>query len=66
MGAKLHVSKGKKPRSPIKVPKFKLSGEGCEFPMTSRMLAYKQPSFKKCVIAYWQREFAPRMNGAQA
>ena len=29
------------------------------------MLAYKQPSFKKCVIAYWSRGPAPIMNGTK-
>ena len=29
------------------------------------MLAEKQPSFKKCVIAYWSSNRAPIMNGSK-
>ena len=33
--------------------------------MTTRMLAQKQPPFKKCVIAYWSSTLAPKMNGTK-
>lgn len=29
--------------------------------MTARMLAWRQPPFKKCVTAYWPRNLAPKM-----
>ena len=37
--AKLHRSKGKQPRSPSKVPKLRLSGEGSAMAYTTRRLA---------------------------
>src|SRR5262245_48481518 len=42
-----------------------LSAKGSWIPKTARMLAYKQPPFKKCVIAYWSRSPAPIMNGTK-
>ena len=39
MGAKLHQSKGKQPRSLSKVPKSKLSVKGGENSLTTRRLA---------------------------
>ena len=39
MGAKLHQSKGKQPRSPTKVPKFMLSVKGGVATATTRRLA---------------------------
>ena len=39
MGAKLHWSKGEKPRSPSKVPKSRLSVKGGEITYTTRRLA---------------------------
>ena len=33
------LSKGKQPRPPAKVPKLRLSGKGCGFAKTARMLA---------------------------
>jgi len=59
MRSKLHQSRGKQPSSSVKVPKYSLSGKGCGVPWTSSMLAQKQPSFKECVIAHWQRNSAP-------
>ena len=58
------MSKGIKPRPPSKVPKDRLSGKGCEFTITTRMLAQRQPSFKECVTALWSSDFAPKMIGA--
>ena len=52
MGDNVHARKEKSPRSPIKVPKFVLSGKGCGVVKTARRLAQKQPSFKECVIAH--------------
>lgn len=60
------MSKGNQPRPSAKVPKDRLSGKGCEFAKTTRMLAQRQPSFKECVTAHWSSGFAPKMNGAQA
>ena len=39
MGAKLHQSKGKQPRSSSKVPKFLLSVKGGDLTYTTRRLA---------------------------
>ncbi len=52
VGDNVHTRKEKSPRSPIKVPKFVLSGKGCRVVKTARRLAQKQPSFKECVIAH--------------
>ena len=60
------MSKGIQPRLSAKVPKDRLSGKGCEFTKTTRMLAQRQPSFKECVTAHWSSDFAPKMIGAQA
>ena len=60
------MSKGIQPRLSAKVPKDRLSGKGCGFTKTTRMLAQRQPSFKECVTAHWSSDFAPKMNGAQA
>ena len=60
------MSKGYQPRLSAKVPKDRLSGKGCGFTKTTRMLAQRQPSFKECVTAHWSSDFAPKMNGAQA
>jgi hypothetical protein len=60
------LSKGIQPRPPAKVPKNRLSGKGCDFALTTRMLAQRQPSFKECVTAHWSSDFAPKMTGAQA
>ena len=51
-GDNVRTGKEKSPRSPIKVPKFVLSGKGCRVVKTARRLAQKQPSFKECVIAH--------------
>ncbi len=58
------MSKGYQPRLSAKVPKDRLSGKGCGFTKTTRMLAQRQPSFKECVTAHWSSDFAPKMNGA--
>ena len=58
------MSKGIQPRPSAKVPKDMLSGKGCEFALTTRMLAQRQPSFKECVTAHWSSVLAPKMNGA--
>ena len=60
------MSKGHQPRLSAKVPKDRLSGKGCGFTKTTRMLAQRQPSFKECVTAHWSSDSAPKMNGAQA
>ena len=60
------MSRGIQPRLSAKVPKDRLSGKGCGFTKTTRMLAQRQPSFKECVTAHWSSDFAPKMNGAQA
>ena len=60
------MSQGIQPRPSVKVPKDMLSGKGCGFTITTRMLAQRQPSFKECVTAHWSSDFAPKMNGAQA
>ena len=59
MGDNVLAREEKSPRSPIKVPKFVLSGKGCGVVKTARRLAQKQPSFKEkqpsfkeCVIAH--------------
>ena len=39
MGDNVHARKEKSPRSPIKVPKFVLSGKGCGVVKTARRLA---------------------------
>ena len=39
MGDNVHMRKEKSPRSPIKVPKFVLSGKGCRVVKTARRLA---------------------------
>ena len=39
MGDNVHTRKEKSPRSPIKVPKFVLSGKGCGVVKTARRLA---------------------------
>ena len=65
MGDKFHWSRGKQPRISDKVPKSILSGKGGEISMTTRRFAWRQPSFKECVIAHWSRNLAPRMIGAQ-
>ena len=49
MGDNVLAREEKSPRSPIKVPKFVLSGKGCGVVKTARRLAQKQPSFKECV-----------------
>ena len=41
------LSKGKQPRSTAKVPKYRLSGKGCDDAETTRMLAQKQPRIKR-------------------
>jgi hypothetical protein len=43
-----------------------LSGKGCGFTKTTRMLAQKQPPLKECVIAHWSSGAAPKMTGAKA
>ena len=58
------MSKGIQPRLSAKVPKDRLSGKGCGLTKTTRMLAQRQPSFKKCVTAYWSSDSAPKMYGA--
>ena len=45
-------TKGKQPRSPIKVSKFVLSVKRSENTKTARMFAQRQPSFKECVTAH--------------
>ena len=52
MGDNVLAREEKSPRSPIKVPKFVLSGKGCGVVKTARRVAQKQPSFKECVIAH--------------
>ena len=64
MRDKLQASRGNQPRSPVKAPKHRLSGKGCEFALTTRMLAQRQPSFKECVTAHWSSDFAPKIIGA--
>ena len=59
------MSKGRQPRPPVKVPKDRLSGKGCETTLTTRMLAQRQPSFKECVTAHWSSDFAPKIIGAK-
>ena len=39
VGDNVHTRKEKSPRSPIKVPKFVLSGKGCGVVKTARRLA---------------------------
>ena len=39
VGDKLHWSRGKQPRSPVKAPKGVLSGKGCGIAKTARRLA---------------------------
>ena len=41
------MSKGKQPRSTAKVPKYRLSGKGCDDAKTTRMLAQKQPLIQR-------------------
>jgi hypothetical protein len=60
------LSKGHQPRLSAKVPKDRLSGKGCGFTKTTRMLAQRQPSFKECVTAHWSSDFALKIIGAQA
>ncbi len=64
-GDKFRWSRGKQPRAQDKVPKFILSGKGGGFSMTTRRFAWRQPSFKECVIAHWSRRSAPIIIGAQ-
>ena len=59
MGAKFHNTRGKQPRSLVKVPKYMLSGKGGEISQTARRFAQRQQSFKECVTAHWSRDFAP-------
>ena len=59
------MSKGHQPRLSAKVPKDRLSGKGCGFTKTTRMLAQRQPSFKECVTAHWSSDFAPKIIGAK-
>ena len=59
------MSRGKQPRPPAKVPKDRLSGKGCDFALTTRMLAQRQPSFKECVTAHWSSDLAPKIIGAK-
>ena len=58
------MSKGYQPRPSAKVPKDRLSGKGCGFTKTTRMLAQRQPSFKECVTAHWSSDSAPKIIGA--
>ena len=53
------MSRGKEPRPPAKVPKYRLSGKGSEITETARRLAQKQPPFKECVTAHWPSDAAP-------
>ena len=64
------MSKGKKPRPSVKVPKYGLSGKGSGFAQTARRLAQKQPSFKESVTAHWPitrkgASLRRKFNGAQ-
>ena len=58
------MSQGIQPRPSVKVPKDRLSGKGCGFTKTTRMLAQRQPSFKECVTAHWSSDLAPKIIGA--
>jgi hypothetical protein len=66
VGDKLHWPRGKHPRISDKVPKSMLSGKGGGVSMTARRFAWRQPSFKECVIAHWSRDSAPKIIGAKA
>ena len=59
------MSKGHQPRLSAKVPKDRLSGKGCGFTKTTRMLAQRQPSFKECVTAHQSRGSAPKIHGTK-
>lgn len=59
------MSKGKEPRSSIKVSKRAFRGKGGENTKTLRRLAWKQPSFKERVTAHSTSDFAPKIHRGQ-
>lgn|GEM_PF-5133839 len=60
------MARGEESRPSDKVPDSRLSDKGSETAKTAGMLAWKQPSFKKCVTAYQPSSFAPMIIGTQA
>jgi hypothetical protein len=46
-------SRGKQPRSYVKVLKIDLSDKGAGYTVTTKRWAWRQPSLRECVIAQW-------------
>ena len=61
VSAKVHRQRGNSPYCMQRSQSQVMSGKGCEFTMTARRWAWKQPSLKERVLAHWSSLFAPKM-----
>ena len=62
MRDKLHAREANMPDQQLRCPNT-VQWKGCEVAQTVRMLAWRQPSFKQCVIADSSSDLAPIMIG---